>query len=904
MVTFLRTLAARVLAFLKPTHFDRELDMEVASHLEMLADEHMRRGLPPDEARRAARLEFGGVTQLREAHRDVRGLPILSTVLRDSRYAWRTMRKSPAFSAGMVSTLALVIGASTAIFSALYGVALRPLPYPDPGRLVSVSESDRGIGTAETQVTGGAMPILIQESRTFESIGAWMPPRRPGQQNLFAARLWGTDQALVMQGCTSGVFAALGVKPVIGRNFSTDEDSSAGRSRVAILSYSFWQAHHGGDPHVIGRALSINEFGDKYDFTVAGVMPEGFAFPSPFSAVRPDVWVNLRLVSTPFLPFHEFNVIARLKPGVSLGQARAELSMITDRIHTNHARAYADVRLQAAPLQAVLVRGVQPIFWALVAALGAILVAGATNIACLLVVRAGARRRELAVRAALGAGRFALLRQTLTETLILSTIGGALGLMLAVGGLRWLVAVIPAPLHVPRLDAVPLEWPVLLIAASVSALAAAVFGVWPALRVISPSLADDLKAPDGPQGRRGSLAGLTGPLLAGEVAVALVLVPGTALLTHSVRRFLDANALFEPEHLVSFDVGFSNAYIHATPDFHAKFPLSYAQFRTRIEAMPGVRAVTFVDHWPVHSLADNPNTFSVRGNGGGDRAGLLAEMEVVDPGYRDVAHATLTRGRWFADADTEAAPPVAVINTTMAERYFAGHDPIGARVAPSLRYTDKAVPYTVVGVLDEPNRFGSGLQADPTVFLDMTQVPLQSRSVIVRTSGDPAALVEPLRAAALAIMPGAVSIANLQTGDEVTSESSARTRFTSWLLTAFSGLALVLALVGIYAVVSYETSRRYREIGIRMALGATPQGVKRLVARGVGLQVGSGILGGVIGAYFFGRTLSALLYATSPADPVSFAAGALAVISVTMLASYLPARRAAAIDPLKALRRD
>jgi putative ABC transport system permease protein len=816
-----------------------------------------------------------------------------------------SLARRPAFAAGIVSTLALVIGASTAIFSTLYGVVLRPLPYPDPGRLVAISESDHAIGAANTLVTDGAVPILIQDSRSFERVGAWSPARA-NPQDISATRLWGTHQRIVQQYCTSGVFAALRVTLVLGRNFSADEDAaSAGRSHVAILSYGFWQAHYGGDPRVLGRTLSVDSFGVKEDEAIVGVMPEGVAFPSPFSAVRPDLWINLRLVATPFLLGHRLNVVARLKPGVSLAQGRAELSTMGDRIRADHARAYKDITLQMAPLQDALVRGVQPILWPLVAALGAILLVGCTNIACLLVVRAGARRRELAVRAALGAGRFALFRQTLTETLTLSAIGGALGLMLAAGGLRLLVTVMPASLHVPRLDAVPLEWPVLLIAAGVSAAAAVVFGAWPALRLLRPALVDDLKASDTAQERRGSLARMTGWLLTGEIAVALVLVTGTALLTQSVRRFLDANALFQPEHLVSFGVGFTNAYVHATPDFEAQFPVLYAQFRARVEAMPGVRAVTFLDHWPVVSLADFPNTFSERGSGPDERARLPAEMEVVDQSYRDVAHTTLARGRWFADMDTKAAPPVAVINAAMAERYFAGRDPIGVRIAPkSLRWTDDEVLYTIIGVVDEPRRFGSGLPADPTVFLDITQVPLSSRWVVVRSSGDPAALLTPLRQAALAIVPGAMAVGRLQTGEDVTAESSARARFAGWLLTAFSGLALVLAVVGIYAVVSYETSRRHREIGIRMALGATPGGVRRLVARGVGLQVGAGILGGLIAAYLFGRTLSGLLYGTSPSDPASFAEGALAMIVVATLASYLPARRAAAIDPIEALRRD
>jgi predicted permease len=810
--------------------------------------------------------------------------------------------RRPAFVVGMVSTLALVIGASTAIFSTLYGVVLRPLPYRDPGRLVAISESDRATGSTDLEVTEGVFPILAKGTRSFESVAAWLPIRQGG---FFTTRLWGTDQTVIEQLCTSQLFPTLGVAPLIGRTFSADEDVwTKDRMDVVVLSHSFWRAHYGGDAGVLGKVLSIDVYGFKRDATIVGVMPEGFAFSYPLSAAAPDLWINLQ-VSPGFSSGHNFNVIARLRPGVTLAQSRAELTTMGNAIRVEHSRDYKDVALHVLPLQAELVRGVTTLIWALGAALGAILLAGCTNIACLLLVRAGARRKELAVRAALGAGRLALLRQTLSETLTLAAVGGALGSILAQVGLHVLVAVLPASLYIPRLDSVPVERGVIALAAGAAALTAIFFGALPAFRLFKPTLVLDLKASETAQGRGGSgrLERLAGLLLVGEVAVALMLVAGTMLLTQSVRRFVQANELFQPEHLVSVDVAFSNAYVHQTPDFDARYPVLYAQFRDRVLAMLGVRSVTFVDHWPLEALRDNSSDFAEAGHAStGTRWPDQAEMHLVDPGYLDVAHAVLARGRWFADSDRPTTAPVAVINTAMARKYFGNREPIGVRIEPSLRFTDERVLYTIVGVIDEPKRFGSGLSADPAVFLDMPQFPTQDRSVVVRTAGTPSTLIEPLRRAALAIVPGAMSVARLQTGEDVTAASTGRARFADALLTTFSSLALVLALVGIYAVVSYETSRRRREIGIRMALGATPRRVKRLVARGVGSRVATGIAFGIAAAYAFGRTLSSLLYGVSPSDPGSLLTAALAVAAVAFLACYLPARRAAAIDPVRTLR--
>jgi putative ABC transport system permease protein len=510
----------------------------------------------------------------------------------------------------------------------------------------------------------------------------------------------------------------------------------------------------------------------------------------------------------------------------------------------------------------------------------------------------------MAVRAALGASRFALIRQMSSETLLLAVVGGALGLGLAAAGVRFIIFLLPANIYVPRLDSVALDTRILAVSAGISAMVALAFGIFPTLKFAKPNITEELKTSD-MNPRRSVLFRRSGNvLIIFEVALALALATSTLMLTKSVRRFLATNAEFQPEHFLSLQFGFTSAYLNRTPTFDDLEPVLFSQFRQKIAAMPGVRSVTFLDAFPMISVHEDFN--KVKETGG---EGPISEefqpcgVHAVDASYIDWARFEIVRGRWLSDLDEPKTLPVAVINSAMERLYFPKADAIGARIEPLWRETDKAQLYTVVGVIREPKRFGTGLDAAPAIFLSIQQSP-GYRFVLIRTFANPSALSNAVRDAALAIVPGEMLVGSIRTGEDTLSESTARARFLSMLLSAFAGLALLLTLVGTYALVSYDTARRTREVGIRMALGATAGRVKRMVVLGTTYPIVAGVFLGSIAAYGFAKTLSSLLYGVSPADFGSFGIGALAILIVAAAASYIPARRAARIDPLEALRHE
>jgi len=834
-------------------------------------------------------------------------MQIAELIWRDLRYAGRLITQRPTYALGIIFTLALVTGASTAIFSTLYELALHRLPYPDPGRLVAIWESNRETGADHTTVAEGAFPILANVGRSFEGVGACDGGRdRPAATNeLTADRLWSTDATVFIEGCSSRMFQLLGVQPILGRGFLPEEDLYRENSTgLAILSYGFWREHYGMNPDVLGTTFAVNSFGEKQEYRIIGVMPSDFEYPYPFSSVKPDFWVNFNGISSNFSSGTHLDVIARLKPGVSLNQARAELDEISSTIRKDQPKRFKDKYLHAGSLADELVRDARIVLVTLLIALGFVLLVGCANIGALLLAQAQRRRKELAVRAALGAGRAALLRLMLVETLTLAIAGGLLGLALAFAGLRLLSASLPASIYIPRFSGVPLDYRVLGAAMGLAILTALVFTVWPALRHSRPDVIEELKS-GGSSGRRaGQILRPGALLLACQVALAFALIAGATLLTRSLRRFLETNDNFEPEHFMTMDVEFSNAFVSRSEHFGGIAASLYAQLEERAKAMPGVKGVAFVDQFPLYSLQNYPNGFKETGGEGAISEGFQpAEMHVVSASYFALAHCDLVRGRWFSDEDQRNTNPVAVINTEMARRYWPSRDPIGARIEPFGRITDKQL-YSVVGVIEEPPRFGTGLKADPAVFLSVDQIRLNYRSVLIRTTGNPRALIVPLREAALAMAPADVTVGNVQTGNDMVSLSSARMRFTGLLLTCFSGLALLLALVGIYGLVSYATTRRTREIGIRMALGASPDRIKRMLLIETGFQAGAGILAGLGLAYLFSKSLQAMLYGISPVDPVSLLTAALAIASVALAACYVPTWRAARVDPLVALRHE
>lgn len=706
-------------------------------------------------------------------------------------------------------------------------------------------------------------------------------------------------------------FSVLKVKPLLGRTFTASEGVKVVQNdqwqsaHVAILSYSFWRQHYGASPDVIGKTLDLNGLGVRTQYTIVGVMPNGFDFPYPMDASKPDLWVNLTF-SNDFESGNFPRLAGRLKSGVSVAQAQAEVNTIADRIRAEYPKYYKDEYVSVVPLSTDMIRDVQSMLWVLLAAFAFILLIGCANVGNLLLVRAASREKEMAVRATLGASRWALIRQMLAEGMLLAFAGGALGMLLADGSLRTLVALLPQSIYIPRLGSVALDARILFFAALVSVLAAGVFSVLPSLRLARPNLNETLKS--GSTRKSSPTASVLrrpgSVLLVVEVSLALVLLTGTLLMLRSMQKLLAVNSQFQPERLLSMEVNIDNAFwmSHQSGD---EIRILFEQFEQRMAATPGVQAVALNDGlWLIphsHSLQE----FEADGGGGPIAEGFQpADLHIVTPGYLDMMDLRLLRGRWLADSDGNKSLPVAVINEAMAERYWSDRNPLGLKVQPKNRRTEEKIWYTIVGVVHEPKRFATGDAPQPAVYLSYSQLSLSSMTVLVRTAANPKGLAAEMRSAALQMAPGYMFVGQVQTGDELISESSAMPRFTSQLLTAFSGLALLLALVGIYGLISYYTSRRTHEIGIRMALGAQREDVMRLVLKEGMLIVALGVAIGVVAAGAFARTLESLLYGVTATDMNSFAASAVVLVIVALAACYIPARRAMRVDPMVALRHE
>ncbi|MGE5359034.1 MAG: ABC transporter permease [Bacteroidales bacterium] len=833
-----------------------------------------------------------------EAVRDVRTF-FLDSLHRDLRFAVRSLRRSPAFTLVAVLTLALVIGASTAIFSALYGLVFRRLPYPEPDRLVMLWDSNLKRGEEHLPVMESAFPTFERDARSFEAMAPYAPPSP--KNDVFASRIWGTEERISKAYCTHQLFSVLGVAPVLGRPF-VSADAMPGSAPVAILSHDFWQRRYASRPDVVGQTLSSNFAGERTDYTIVGVMPPAFEFPFPLVREKADVWVNLRFSLARFIPSNNFTVVARLRKGASVRQAQTEIDTINRRIERDHRKYYEGERTSVVSLESELIRDVRTVLWVLVAAIGSVVLIGGANVGHLLLVRAVSRERDYALRAALGAGRATLVRGAFTEVALLAGVGGAFGLLLAYWGVRAFLALLPASLYIPRFEVVALDWRLLVISAVVSVGATACFGVLPALRVLRPNLNSLLKSAPRAERRARSVFRRPGSiLLVSEVCLTLVLLTATLMLTRSLRALLEANERFQPERLATLDLSFSNAAVRTLPEFQDLKATLLNELEQRVGAMPGVRAVAAAESFPLSA-----NTESFRLDGGTGRletAPPEAELHLVTPNFFETMASSLVRGRSFADADGPGARPIAVINEAMARRYWPGTDPVGQRVG-SMRYTDKWVYYQIVGVMKDPDRFGKGDAARPALYLSQLQVPIGHLSLIVRTSGDPRPLARMLRAAALQIAPGYMMVSDVRTGDEIVSEASARLHFASMLLTVLAAVALLLAVIGIYGLLAYYTAQRTHEMGVRVALGATRGGIVRLVLRQGMSLAGAGVLAGSAVAVAFARTMTSMLYRVAPLEPATFAGGAAFLLLVAFLACYVPARRAAQVDPIVALREE
>ena len=805
----------------------------------------------------------------------------METLLLDLRYGFRMLLKAPGVTAVAIIAIALGIGANTAIFSVLDAVLIRPLPYPEPERLVVAGIQQPG-DNAEYHPLGDADFLAWHDRQTsFEYVAAF------DLYNNFSLTGHGLPERLRGTLVTPDFFPTLRVTPFLGRTFRSDE-GRPGAAPTVVVSQSFWRGHLDSDPQAVGRSITLN----GKPTTIVGVMPAGFHFPR---RDRNDVWTVKTIATPSSRPPYYLIAFGRLKPGVTASQAQAELATIASQV----TRQFPGSPYQAAditPLKEFVVRNIRAPLLVISGAVCLVLLIALVNVANLLLARATARQREMAVRRALGAGRVRLTRQLLTESVLLASIGGAGGLLLA----KWSVDALVAfgPRYIPRLSEVDVNVRVLFFTATLSVLAGILFGLVPALSGVSSSLSETLK------GSSRTTSTRTGQrtrraLVVSEFALALMLVVGAGLLLHSLARLQQVDPGFDASHILTMNISLPETR-YAQESQLEQF---WQQFLERVQQLPGVKATGITLSLPPNLLLiTNPFTLESQGFDPSRPLQLAEEMSISQDYFKTLG-IPLVKGRFFTAQDKGTAR-VIIINQEMARRYFPRQDPIGKRLQTG--DPDPKAPWeTIVGVVGDVKYSGLASPPTPQIYVPFNSTDWvgwsRSMHVAIRTAGDPGSLVPAVRQA-MGGLDRDIPLADVASMDQLLDESVAEQRFRTWLLGSFAGLALLLASVGIYAVMSYSVGQQIGEIGLRMALGARPRDVLRLVLSQTARLAAIGLLIGVAGAFALARTMSSLLFSVSASDPMSFLGACLILVLVALLASVIPARRASKVNPLVALR--
>jgi putative ABC transport system permease protein len=779
----------------------------------------------------------------------------------------------PGFTLVAVLTLALGIGANAAMFSVINTVLLKTLPYKESDRLVAVWGRLKQVDQVE--LSPSELMDYRERSHSFTELAA------SERANL---NLTGTGEPLRLEGqaVTANLFSVLGVAPHLGRAFTTEEDRTG--ARVAVLSYGLWQSQFGGKSDLIGKTILL----DGKSYEVVGVMPAGFEYPPPMTGYKPaELWVPRALEIETQRDAHNLFVIGQLAANVTFAEARAEMDGVARQRQQEDSRR--EGRLNLVPLQAQVGRQVRPSLLMLAGAVGFVLLIACANVANLLLASASARQKEIAVRLALGATRLRLVRQLLTESLLLALLGGGAGLLLAVWGGAALRAL--GANQIPRADQVSVDGTVLGFTLLLAVVTAAIFGLAPALQGSRLDLNRTLKE-GGRSGSGNAGQRLRSALVVAEVALSLVLLVGAGLLVKSFWRLLDVDPGFNPHNLLTVELSLTSER-YADESRRAAF---YQQLLEQLSTLPGVQAAAVVNH-PPFSGRRGINVFKIEGRPAPQSMAdtPLADFRVISPNYFRLMSIPLVQGRAFADADSARAPRATIINQAFAERYLPGEDPVGRRLAVDDEWL------TVVGVVGDIRQSGLDQEAAPHVYVPYLQMSQRRSGVLLRTSVEPLSLVAAVRAQVNAI-DADQPIYNVHAMDELIAGSLAARRLNLWLLAVFAGTALVLAAVGIYGVIAYSVTQRAREIGIRMALGAQPADVLRLVVRQGMMPVVMGLAAGTAGALLLTRVMATLLFGVSASDPLTFAAVAALLTLVALLACAVPAWRAIKIDPSSALR--
>ncbi len=867
----------RLRALFTRAQMEQELDDELKFHLEKEIEKNIARGMNPEDARYQALRSFGGVEQVKEQSRDTRNTRFISDFSQDLRYSFRTFFKSPGFTLVAVLTIALGVGANTSIFSIVNAVLLRPFPYKSPEQLMVVGEFRPG-GT----VSYPNFADWRDDRNVFQSASAVR------EQESFNLTESGEPERLSGRLVSGGFLNTLGTPPLLGRDFTADDDR-VGANPVAIISYGLWSRRFGSDQTIVGKQIKLN----NQPHTIVGVTSPNFQY-----GLDADVTVPIGLTAERFKTRGAdpgISAVARLNSGSTQQQAESALNVIYSRLEQQYPQSNTGRKAVLMPVHEYFVGDVRRPLLILLSSVGLVLLIACANVANLLLVRASTRRREISVRVALGASRWRVVRQLLTESLLLAFIGGFLGTLFALWGTSFIANKLPD--GIPRLGEASVDTSVLMFTLGVTVLTGLLFGLVPALEASRLNLTESLK--EGDRGSSGGRQRLRSVLVVSEVALTLTLLVGAGLLIQSFRRVLQVDPGFQPQGLLTMQVSISNPDGNKVAEF-------FDQLQTNVRRLPGVTAVAFSNGLPLDG-ANHP-VFFIQGRPlpekGKESGGI---RYTVSDDYFKAMKIDLLKGRTFSSQDTTETPLTVIIDETLAEQHFPNQDPIGQRLSQSRSFSPV---YEIIGVVRHVEQYNLEGQVTrtPQFYLSFNQVaadrlPTMVRRInlLTRTDVDPTSLTSAIRGEISALNRNQ-AVFNVRTMDQIVSQSVASRRFSMLLLSVFAIVALLLACIGIYGMMSYAVTQRTREIGLRMTLGAQRGNVLRMVI-GQGMKLAIvGVLLGLVASIALTRTMKSLLFGISPTDPITFISIAALISIVALLACFFPARRATKVDPMIALR--
>lgn len=854
---------------------EQELEEEIRSHLALEARLRMDRGEPPETAWSGARKDFGNVDLVKEVTRDMWGWRSLERIGQDLRFGWRTLLKNPGFTAFAVGTLALGIAATTAMFTMVNSILLKPLPFPQADRLAMAWELPPEDPAPNPSVQSQNFLDWRAKNRSFVDIGAFVqtPVTLSGQ---------GEPEQLSSLLVTAGFFPVLGVAPLLGRVFTPEEDRP-GVPRDVVMSYELWRRRFGSDRHVVGRKILLNGTARE----VIGVMPRGFAFPN----IKADLYVPLQLdkARTPEEGRY-LKTVARLRPGVSIQAAQADMKGLAVMTERERPEINSKWGATALPIMDFAVGQVRRTLWVLLAAVGFLLLIACVNVANLLFLRAAGRRREINVRLALGAGRWRIVHQLIVESVLLSVLGGLAGLALAQWGLTATLGLLPADFPLPRLEEIRLDPIVFAFAAAVSLATGLLFGLVPAWQSSGDDVAEQLR--EGSRSVAGGGRRLRRLLVVSEIAVALLLVIGAGLM---VRSFLQLNAVdpgFRAEHVLTWKM-----LLPRIEEENSR-AIYMDQVLNELRSLPGVVSVSSILWLPLSGekseswfyRADVPEPPPSERSGGG--------ISVVSKDYFATMGIPRLAGRDFDDRDRPGSLQAAILSQSAVRLLYPRENPIGKRLKV---FWDGEPEAEIIGVVADSRNDSLNLAPVPTLYLPNSQRPKSNLAVVLRAAGDPKAMIPAVRSALRRVNPNQ-AIARVQTMEDLMAGAVARSRFQAYVLGGFAVVALLLACIGIYGLISYSVTQRSHEIGIRLALGAAPRAVRNLLFREGLILAGLGVVAGLLASVLLSRFLETLLFEVKVTDPIVYGTVVALLVGAASLACYIPARRAARVDPQVALR--